>query len=339
MPTIEEIRAKMAQLQGSQDSSKVQLWKANPGNYVIRCLPVPQDKQGEGTPFIERWFYYIDGMPSLMQPRQFNLPDPIHELQQKLWEGDADDRVLAKKFFAKPRTFVPMFVKEGAGADTEKVMLWSFGKLIHQRLLGFLIDEEIGDILDLKTGFDIKVAITKQEKKKIAGERQFNDMTLDVARRPSPTLPDEDKVQALLELIPDIDDVYPLKTYDEIDAILQKWLKGPPKDDKEKASSNGTSRGGTKPAASKGSGDDLSKLADEVAGKKAGDKAKAAPAAAKVEKKEEKPAAAKPAAAKAPAKKDPEPEPEPEVEDEATGEADDGEGPSLEDAFDHLMDE
>jgi hypothetical protein len=331
MPTIDEIRAKMAQLQGQQDASKVTLWKANPGNYVIRCLPVPKDKQGEGTPFIERWFYYINGMPSLMQPRQFDLPDPIYELQQKMWEGDADDRVLAKKLFAKPRTFVPMFVKEGAGADTEKVMLWSFGKQIHQRLLGFFIDAEIGDILDLENGYDIKVTISKQEKKQVDG-RQFNDITLDVARRPSPVLPDPDKVQALLELIPDIDDVYPLKGYDEIDAMLNKWLKGPTPAEKGSSSSNGTTKGGSRGGTPKEGKDDLSALADEVAGKKSAKKAEkpvaekpTSKAVAAAPKKEERPAPVK-AAAK------PKPEPEPE-------EVDESDSSSLDDAFDHLMEE
>jgi hypothetical protein len=326
MPTIEEIRAKMAQLQGSNDTSKHQLWKADPGNYVIRCLPVPANKQGEGTPFCERWFYYINGMPSLLQPRQFDLPDPIYELQQKLWEGDADDRVLAKKFFAKLRTFSPIIVKEGKGADIDKPLWWSFGKQIHQRLLGFFVDEEIGDILDLENGFDIKVAITKQDKKQVDG-RTFNDMTLDVARRPSPALPKGKSVQEILDKVPDIDEVYSLKSYDEIDAILQKWMKATPEEREKPAGnnrSNGTSRGGAGAGTKGGGKDSLASLADEVAGKKAGAKPKEEKAAEKpaVKKESAPPASAKPAAA---AKKE---------EDEAEPSSQ-----SLDDAFDHLMDD
>lgn len=245
---LEAIRKKVAQLNGggNRNTSRIQLWKPDLGEYKIRALPWKSLASGE--PFQERWFYYIGDIPGILAPDQFGKPDPIRELINKLFRsGKAEDKALAKKLLPKMRAYAPIVVR----SDEQKgVQVWAFGKTVYQRLLGFFVDAEVGDILDPKDGFDLKVTISRQVGK------QFNDTVVDAGRRPVPLSVDPKQAQAWLDAVPSLDDMYRLKSYEEIKRHLDEWLSGGSTPDN---SSDGTSRGDD-------GSSELDKLADEVKG-------------------------------------------------------------------------
>jgi len=213
---LEAIRRRMAELNGTKRTSSVQLWKPGPGEYKIRCLPWKNAAQGQ--PFAEKWFYYIGNNPGILTPKQFGKPDPIDELVSKLFRsGKPDDRLLAKKLMPKMRAYTPVIIR---GQEDKGVMVWSFGKLVYQRLLGFFIDEDYGDILDPLEGFDLKVTCSQQVGK------QFQDTVVDCKGRPSKLHEDSAKSQVWLDAVPNLDDMYRLKTKEEIESILNTWLSG-----------------------------------------------------------------------------------------------------------------
>jgi hypothetical protein len=213
---LEAIKRRVAELSGVKRTSSVQLWKAGIGEYKIRCLPWKNSP--EGQPFAERWFYYIGENAGILAPNQFGKPDPINDLIRKLYSsGKPDDRVLAKKLQPKMRCYAPVVVR---GEEDKGVQVWAFGKLVYQRMLGFFLDEEVGDILSPTEGFDLKVSITKQPGK------QFNDTTVDPARRPSKLHEDSKQMESWLNSIPNIDDMYRLKSTQEIETVLNNWLNG-----------------------------------------------------------------------------------------------------------------
>jgi hypothetical protein len=180
---------------------------------------------------MERWFYYIGENAGILAPNQFGKPDPINDLIRKLYSsGKPDDRVLAKKLAPKMRCYAPVIVR---GEEDKGVQVWAFGKLVYQRMLGFFLDEEVGDILSPTEGFDLKVSITKQPGK------QFNDTTVDPARKPTLLHADSATSQKWLESIPNLDDMYRLKTTQEIETVLNNWLNG----GSEPVQEGGTSRG------------------------------------------------------------------------------------------------
>ena len=227
---LEAIKRRVAELSGVKKTSAVQLWKPGVGEHKIRCLPWKDAKDGQ--PFMERWFYYIGDNAGILAPNQFGKPDPINDLIRKLYSsGKPDDRLLAKKLQPKMRCYAPVIVR---GEEDKGVQIWSFGKLVYQRMLGFFLDEEVGDILSPTEGFDLKVSITKQPGK------QFNDTTVDPARRPSKLHDDNSVSQRWLDGIPNIDDMYRLKSTQEIETVLNNWLNGGTTDD---VSSKETSRG------------------------------------------------------------------------------------------------
>lgn len=212
---LEAIKRRVAELSGVRRTSSVQMWKPGLGEYKVRCLPWKNPKDGQ--PFEERWFYYIvEGQSGILTPKQFGKPDPIDELIRKLYSsGKPDDRVLAKKLAPKMRCYAPVIVR---GEEDKGVQVWSFGKQVYQRMLGFFLDEEVGDILSPTEGFDLKVSISKAQGK------QYNDTTVDPARRPSKLHEDSATAQKWLENIPNLDDMYRLKSYEEIETVLNNWL-------------------------------------------------------------------------------------------------------------------
>ncbi len=228
---LEAIKKRVAELSGVKKTSSVQLWKPSIGEHKIRCLP--WKNAPDGQPFAERWFYYIGENAGILAPNQFGKPDPINDLIKKLYSsGKPDDRLLAKKLAPKMRCYAPVVVR---GEEDKGVQVWAFGKLVYQRMLSFFLDEEVGDILSPTEGFDLKVSITKQPGK------QFNDTTVDPARRPSKLHEDAKVSEQWLNSIPSLDDMYRLKNTQEIETVLNNWLSGGAPADVEKT--DGTARG------------------------------------------------------------------------------------------------
>ena len=259
---IEAIKRRVEELSGIRRTSSIQLWKPNIGEYKIRCLPWKNSPDGQ--PFNERWFYYIGDNTGMLTPKQFGKPDPIDNLIRKLYNsGKPEDRILAKKLSPKMRCYAPVVVR---GEEDKGVQVWSFGKIVYQRILGFFLDEEVGDILSTSEGFDLKVTISKQPGK------QFNDTAVDPARRATALHADQAIAQKWLDNIPNIDDMYRQKTTEEIELVLNNWLNSSASD----VDHEGGSVRGTEPV------DELETLAAEV---KQTDKK---PAAKKSEKSESK---------------------------------------------------
>lgn len=244
---LEAIRRRVQELSGVRRTSSVQLWKPGVGEYKVRGLP--WKNAPEGQPFIERWFYYIGNGPGILAPHQFGKPDPINDLIRKLYSsGKPDDRLLAKKLQPKMRAYMPVIVR---GQEDKGVQVWSFGKIIYQKLLGYFLNEEVGDILDPQEGFDLNVTIKQQ-----AG-KQFQDTDVEAARRPRKLADDGAQAKQWLEAVPNIDDMYRLKSPQEIETILNNWLSG---GDAQAQEGDGTQKGASP------TGDELDKLVNEVKG-------------------------------------------------------------------------
>jgi hypothetical protein len=227
---LEAIRKRVAELNGTSKRSSVQLWKPPVGEHKIRCLPWKNSPDGQ--PFAERWFYYIGDNAGILTPNQFGKPDPINDLIRKLYSsGKPDDRVLAKKLQPKMRCYAPVVVR---GQEDRGVMVWSFGKIVYQRMLSFFLDEEVGDILSPTEGFDLKVTLSQ------APGKAFMDTMVDPARRPTKLHDDSKQVESWLNSIPNLDDMYRLKSTQEIEMVLNNWLNGGTSEDLSTAS---TTRG------------------------------------------------------------------------------------------------
>lgn len=245
---LEAIRKKVAELSGQRRNSSVQLWKPEPGKHKVRGIPWKTTV--DGVPFKELQFYYLGDNPRFLSPSQFGKPDPIRDLIRKLYSsGSPDDRQLAKKLHPKMMAYMAIIDR----AHEEKgVQVWSFNKFIYQRLMGFFLQEDVGDFLDPLEGYDLEVDI-KPSGKKFNG-RDVMDTVVDVARKPSRLHSDVEKAKKLIDSVPEIGDMYPQKTTEEVEKLLNSWLSGAPTD---QPVTDGSSRG-NKPQ------DELDKLVSEV---------------------------------------------------------------------------
>jgi len=231
---LDAIRKKLNQLSGN-NSKRNSMWRPQEGeDHTVRILAFSDN---DGQPFKERWFYYnIGNNPGLLAPHQFGEPDPIQDLINTLRnDGTKESYELAKKLYPKMRAYAPVIVR---GEEAQGVRLWSFGKMVYQSLLNLMLDDEVGDITDPTTGRDIKVTCTKPPGRMWA--------TTEVRPRMSTTdLADNAKqAKQWLDDIPDLDEMYTCKSYDELETIVNAWLNGDDTDDSN-SDNFGSTRGGT----------------------------------------------------------------------------------------------
>lgn len=228
---LDAIRNKLNQLSGN-NSRRNTMWRPQEGEeHTVRLLSFPDN---DGQPFQERWFYYnIGNNPGLLAPYQFGQPDPIQELINKLRDdGSKESYELAKKLYPKMRSYAPVIVR---GEEDKGVRLWSFGKTVYQSLLNIMLDEDYGDITDPTDGRDVKVVCTKPPGRMWA--------TTEVRPRGKDSVLAETKqAKEWIDSIPNLDEMYTCKTYEELEKIVNDWLNG---DDAEDSDDFGTTRGNT----------------------------------------------------------------------------------------------
>jgi len=212
---FDAIRKKLGQLSGNNSKRRV-MWRPQEGETTtVRLLAFANNG---GNPFKERWFYYNIGTnPGLLAPYQFGKPDPINELIQKLKdEGTKESYELAKKLYPKMRCYAAVVVR---GEEDQGVRLWAFGKTVYQNLLNIMLDPDYGDITNIDDGHDIKITVSKQPGNKWS--------TTDVMPRPKNTpLGNKKNVQEWTSNIPELDDIYQMKSYEQLENIINAWLQG-----------------------------------------------------------------------------------------------------------------
>ena len=228
---MEAIRRKLGQLSGETSKSRV-MWRPTEGEEsTVRLLSYPNN---DGQPFKELMFYYnIGNNPGLLSPYQFGKPDPIQELITKLRDdGSKESYELAKKLYPKMRCFAPVIIR---GEEDKGVRLWAFGKQIYQSLLNYMLDEDYGDITDFTEGHDIRVTCTKAPGKQWA--------TTEVRPRPkaTPLSESSEDVARWSDKIPNVDDLYDLKSYEDLERIVNAWLNGDDEEEKQETVRGGTS--------------------------------------------------------------------------------------------------
>jgi len=230
---LDAIRKKLGELSGKNNKRDRQ-WKPEEGKeYTIRLISFPNN---DGLPFKDRYYYYNIGKnPGILAPYQFGKSDPIKELRGKLYdEGSEASKELAKKLAPKMRTFAPVIVR---GEEDKGVRIWAFGKIVYQDLLNLITNEDYGDITDLVEGRDIKVQLVKAQGK------QFADTKFTPRVKTEPLSKDPNLVKQWMAAIPDVDGESDLKSYDEIEKIVNDWINSG-MGESDSASSTETTRGG-----------------------------------------------------------------------------------------------
>lgn len=209
---LDAVKERLESLKKTKTNSNLK-WKPNEKEQTIRIVPY---KYQPDNPFIELYFHYNVDNRSHLSPVSFGKPDPIMEVAQQLKNaGTKEEWKMGKDLEPKLRTFAPVIVRE---REQEGVKFWGFGKTVYEALLSHIADEDYGDITDPTSGRDIVVWTEK------AKGQDFAVPKIRIKPNPSKVTEDRDVIEKIVKEQPDIRELYDLKSYEELEVILDKYL-------------------------------------------------------------------------------------------------------------------
>lgn len=211
------IKKRLTALKASNKKSNL-LWKPTEKEQTIRIVPY---KHQPDYPYIELYFHYDLNGKTYISPVSFGKPDPVMEVAQELKNaGDKESWKMGRDLEPKLRTFAPVIVR---GKESDGVKFWGFGKTVYESLLSNIADEECGDISHPTDGRDIVVWAEKEEGKKFLTPKirikMSRSKVIDTEAENSQEL-----LKKIAEDQPDITEIWELKTYEELQEVLQKHL-------------------------------------------------------------------------------------------------------------------
>jgi hypothetical protein len=137
--------------------------------------------------------------------------------------GSVEEKELASKLNPTIRTYAPVIVR---GEEDMGVRFWGFGIVVYTQLLKLTTKPAMwGDITSLTDGNDLEVEFHKVGKKKNNKGESFPDTTITPYPTKSPVV--DPTRRDLIEKVKDqtdINQIFPLKSYEELKNIVEKWL-------------------------------------------------------------------------------------------------------------------
>ena len=209
---LNAVKERLETLKKSKKNSNL-TWKPNEKEQTVRIVPY---KYQPDNPFIELYFHYNLNGKTYLSPISFGEPDPIMEVAQQLKNaGDKESWKQGKQLEPKLRTFAPVIVR---GREQEGVKFWGFGKTIYEELLSNIVDPECGNVSDPVLGRDIVVYTVKEDGKDFATPRMRIKMTQ------TKVTEDPAILQKIVKEQPDIKELYDLKSYEELEEALDRFI-------------------------------------------------------------------------------------------------------------------
>lgn len=222
MINVQKLADRLREFEDGQKASEFSklLWKPKEGMQTVRIIPY---KFNPESPFIELSFYYNLAGKHYLSPSTFGKPDPIQEVIEALRSsGSNEEKEIAKKLQATPRTYVPVIVR---GEEELGVRYWGFGVQVYKQLLKLMTNAKWGDITSWTEGNDIDIEFHKISKKKNAQGQSFPETIITPCPQKTPAVdPTRRDLMEKLKDQTDILKIFPLKSYEELKGAVEKWL-------------------------------------------------------------------------------------------------------------------
>ena len=180
------------------------------GDNKLRLLPATEE---DGMFFFEYFQHYIDGQYIVCPKRteSINTACPICDYVSKLYATKReDDRQLAGEIRSKVKY---LYNAIDRNKEDEGVKILQTGIKLFEVLIDKVCDPDIGDITNIKEGFDIII-----KKKQQAGFPNYDGS--DVARKPSLLSDNIEKIKEWMGSRYDLSKEVEVLTKDELKAIL-----------------------------------------------------------------------------------------------------------------------
>jgi gp32 DNA binding protein like len=219
---VQKLAARLKEFEDGQKASEFAklLWKPKEGLQTVRIVPY---KFNPDSPFIELKFYYNLGGNHYLAPSTFGKPDPILEVIETLRSsGSNEEKEIATKLNPTARTYAPIIVR---GEEELGVRYWGFGVTVYKQLLKLMTNSKWGDITSWTEGNDIDVEFHKESKKKNAKGQSFPETTITPCpQKTSVVDPTRRDLMEKMKEQTDILQIFPLKTYEELQSAVNAWL-------------------------------------------------------------------------------------------------------------------
>lgn len=238
---LDQIRAKLAGL-NKKTNKRRDLWKPK-DKHVIRCLPYPHGDE----PIIELgWHYDIKDRGGVLCPkhnegkdcaicdfaeklRSWNDPETGVEKPEKLRKADFE---LFKKIAIKERWYIPVVER---GFEDHGPKFYAFGKSIYEQLLKMCLDEEMNEdvnheggtkiLTDPNCAYDLNVEFYKGNNEDGKGNKRSFPLTdIKEKKRPSKLAKTKKEADALIDAIPNINEVYEFETPEAVEKIFEQFV-------------------------------------------------------------------------------------------------------------------
>ena len=234
---LEKLTQELAKLNTNQETSKGddRFWypatdKAGNGFAVIRFLPAPGE---EDVPFIRMWEHGFKGPTGLWYIENslttIGKPDPVGELNSKLWNVSEDDNSPTRKQARTQKrklTFISniYIIQDQANPENNgTVRLFKFGKKVYDKLNEAMnpqfADEDPMNPFDLWAGANFKLKIRNVE-----GYRNYDKSEF---ASPGPLFDDDEQMEAVWKQEHSLQAFLAptnFKSYDELKTRLNRVL-------------------------------------------------------------------------------------------------------------------
>lgn len=216
---MNKAKQRMTQLQNQRkDYSKIS-YGLKQGDNVLRFVTPP----GEDWPFIYGSMYRNMKMKRqyFMSPSMHDEPDPIlQQLQVLRKNGTPEDIEFAKKLFPSRRVFALAIIR---GQEDKGIVWVDFPQKIEKQLVEFILNEQYGDITDLKNGTDFTISKRKGN--------PYPEYSVMPKRNASKLLPTDAQITQAMANIPQFKDAFKHYTYEQLQEIWDKFINGDSDDD------------------------------------------------------------------------------------------------------------
>jgi hypothetical protein len=237
---VDQIRKKLQDLNKKTNKRK-DIWKAK-DKHTIRLLPYPHGDE----PIIELGFHYDVGDNfGLLCPRSnFSKDCVICDYADKLKSWNDEDGAekpesvrkadfeIFKKVQVKETWLVPMIER---GQEGEGPKFFKLNKTNCEKVWSLCLDEEMAEIAEVEPGldvlfnvntaFDLTIEFKQPNNKDGKGNiKSFPVTDLDKKMRPSKLAKTKGEVDAILEKVPNVRDVYPEVPSEEIQKAFEQFI-------------------------------------------------------------------------------------------------------------------
>ena len=210
MIDLNKARQRLEELQTTKRDYSKLTYSLKQGDNKVRFIR-PPEITGDDLPFLYGQLYYKLRKSWTLSPTAWGDDDPVlQELNLLRNTGKEQDAAFVKKMYPSNRVFGLVVVR---GQEDKGAVWMDFPPKVEKELIKYILNEEYGDITDIKTGTDFTITKTK-------GSSWPEYSVIPTLRSANPLMPTPAESEAILKDTPKFEQAYHRYTREQ---MLKFW--------------------------------------------------------------------------------------------------------------------